>query len=367
MYKYLILFLFVFVNVSFSVEYYINGAIGSDTTVANDGSTPTKAFKTINKAIKLVGQSDVIIIEGMNKEDRIIYKENLIVPKEKLFFTIKGNNLPLISPNNKQENAGIIVLNSDIRIEGIEFKDFIDGNVNQFKLGGGAGIIVKNGNRDAAINNCKFTNCNYGIIANENQSLRIDGNTFTKIEKISSKFIDGGVGILIMSDGKYIQDNQIGVKSGNTFSEIDNYGILLGNENKLVLADYSKISNNTFSNMKGVGLGIFNVEGIFNITANTFEKCNTSLELRGESIDAVISDNTFKGASGDYEIISDEKYPGELLHSIWKGNNNTFDKKLNAISDGTDDSIKAINGKRFITTNSTIIKANSNNQEKILE
>ncbi len=367
MYKYLIVFLFIFVNLSFSLEYYVNGILGSDTDASFDGSTLAKAFKTINKAIKLVDQSDVIIIEGINKNDKIIYNENLIIPQEKLFFSIKGNNFPIISPNNKQENSGIIVLNSDIRIEGIEFKDFVDGNINQFKLSGGAGIIIKNGNRDAAINNCKFTNCNYGIIANENQSLRIDGNTFTKIVKNSNKAIDGGIGILILSDGKYIQDNQIGVKSGNIFSEIDNYGILIGNESKLVLADYSKITNNNFSDMKGVALGLFYVEGIFNVSGNIFDKCNTSLELRGESIDAIISDNTFKGASGDYEILTDEKYPGELLHSIWKGNGNTFLQKLKAISDGTDDSIKVIAGKRFLTSKENIIKSNSNNQEKILE
>ena len=366
MIKYIFIFLLI-INFANARDYYINGALGSDTTDSFDASTPEKAFKTINKALDLVGQGDVIIIEGLNKEDRISYKENIIVSADKAFFTIRGVNFPIITSNNDNENVGVLVLNNDIRIEGIEFKGFKDGKINKIDKNGGAGIIIKNGNRDAIIINNKFVDCNYGIIANENQSIRINGNFFSKIEKVSSKAFDGGIGILLMSEGKYIQDNQIGVESGNTFTEVDNYGILIGNESKLVLADYTKIMNNTFQNMKGTGLGIFYVEGIFNVVNNTFDKCNTSLELRGESIDAIISDNTFKGASGDYELISDENYPGELLYSIWKGNNNSFEVKLKALSEESGESIKSINGKRFISSRENVIKSNSNNQEKILE
>lgn len=366
MIKYIFIFLII-INFANARDYYVNGAIGSDTTATFDASSPSKAYKTINKALGEIAQGDVIIIEGMNKEDRITYNENLIITPDKPFFTIRGINYPIITNNNVNEKVGILVLNSDVRIEGLEFNGFTEGRVSKVNINGGAGIVIKNGNRDAVIANNKFVNCNYGIIANENQSIRIDGNTFNKIEKLSDKPLDGGIGILLMSDGKYIQDNHIGVKVGNTFSEIDNYGILIGNENKLVLADYTKILNNTFQNMKGTGLGIFYVEGIFNVMNNTFDKCNTSIELRGESIDVIISDNTFKGASGDYELLSDDIYPGELLYSIWKGNNNNFSVQLKAVSEENSESVKAFNGKRFISSKESVIKSNTNNQEKILE
>lgn len=357
------------INISNAREYFINAALGSDTTASFDASTPKNAFKTISKAIANVNLGDEIIIEGTNGKDRLTYKENIIIPKDKPFIIIRGNNFPIITSNNDKENTGILVLNSDIRIEGIEFDGFLDGKIGSLNIEGGAGVAIKNGNRDSDIRNCKFTNCNYGIIANENQSVRFDQNLFNQIKKLDDKDFNGGIGILILSGGKYIQDNHIGAKSGNTFSEIDNYGILIGttDESKLVLGDYSKISNNTFNLMKGTGIGIFNLEGIMDVSNNTFGKCNTSIEIRGESIDAIISNNTFMGGSGDFEIVTNERYPGELLYSIWKGNNNTFHSKLKALSEANDDNIKPINGKRFITTNEDIIKKNFNNQGKILE
>ncbi len=366
MIKYILFLIIIIYNFSISREYYVNSMIGSDTISTYDASSPTKAFKTITKAINSVEEGDIILIEGLNQKDRLQYHESIIVPENKPFFTIKGINYPIITSIDKMNNVGIFVLNSDIRIEGIEFDNNIDNYIGKYKLNGGAGIIIKNGNRDAAIINCKFDNCNYGIIANENQSLRIDGNNFNKIKKISNKHLDGGIALLIYSDGHYIQDNQIGVNSGNTFTDVDSYGIFIGNDSKLVLADYSKIENNTFTNMQGVGIGISYIEGIFNVSKNIFDKCGTSIELKGESIDAIISDNVFKGSQGDYEILADENYPGDLLYSIWKGNNNTFPNTLKAISEGSESSIKSIDGKRFISPKENLINSLNKNKDKIL-
>lgn len=367
MLRILILLLFVGITSLYSADIYVNSTSGNDNEY--DGSTPSKAFKTINKAISNVQYGDNIIVEGLDKEKKLEYKEHISINPSIPFFILKGNNYPVILPTNSGSNScGILVLNSDIRIEGIEFKNFAEGEISYLKYNGGAGIVIQNGNRDAVINNCKFTNCNYGIIANENQSIRINGNKFDGIKKNGSNKKDGGIAILMISNGAYQQDNSIGAELGNEFNNIDNYGILLGNETKLILMENSKIQNNKFLNSKGTGLGLFNVEGIFNITGNTFDKCNTSIELMGSSIDAIINNNTFKGATGNYELLSDEIYPGELLFGIWKGVANEFPQNLMAISeDKTNQSIKSIDGKRFVTSKLELIEKNKKTEDNIIK
>ncbi|HRP01587.1 MAG TPA: right-handed parallel beta-helix repeat-containing protein [Candidatus Kapabacteria bacterium] len=367
MLKYILLSIILVFSSLNAKEYYINSLNGSDTTSSFDGLSPNKSFKSIHKALNLVEQGDIIIIEGKSKDKALIYKENIIVGENMPFFIIRGKDNPTIKSNDDNRNIGVLALNKDIRIEGLTFDGFVDGKMSDINKNGGAAIVIKDGFRDAVINNCKFINCNYGIIANENQSIRINGNEFTKITKLSNKPLDGGIAIQILSHDKYIQDNQIGTEAKNTFSEIDNYGILIGNNDKLVLADYSKIENNTFSNSKGCGIALFNVEGIVSVTKNIFDKCETSLEIKGLSVDAIISDNVFKGATGNYEVLSDENYPGDLLYSIWKGNNNTFTNKLHGVSENNEQSIKSIDGKRFITTNEKLLKSSIKGDMKILD
>jgi nitrous oxidase accessory protein NosD len=355
----LILSLIINYNSYSQKEIFVNNIIGKDTIGANYGSTPNFPLKTINFAIGRAEYGDLIIVEGLHNKESIIYKENIILTEDKPFLRFKGVNNPIIlgSETRSNNNTGILVLNSDIQISGFTFMNFIGGNIEYLKMKGGAGIVLKPKNRDAIIQNCTFKNCNYGIIAIENQSLRIDGNYFKDIKKLSNNNLDGGIGIYLRSNGGYLQDNQIGSSFANTFEKIDNYGILIGGEGELKLADFTKIENNSFLNSEGTGLGIFNVEGILNITNNTFENNNVSLEIRGVSIDAVISNNKFNGTKGNYEIITDENYPGDMLYSIWKFNDNKFKNQLYSISEPEDvQSIKSINGQRALVNDLKTIK-----------
>ncbi len=351
-------------------DIYVNAAIGNDTAKVNDGATPLTALKSINMAVALAQNGDVILIEGINDKQSITYYESVVVNEDVPNIVFRGVNNPIISgkDNKSPENVGILILNNDASIENITFSDFLDRRINYMNIDGGAGIVLRRGNRDAIINNCTFQNCNYGIIAFENQSIRINGNKFTSIIQKSENEFDGGIGIYLWSKGAFIQDNYIGSQSGNTFANIDKYGILIGGNDKLVLADYTKIENNKFTNSKGTGLGIFNVEGIFNVNKNEFENNNISIELKGESIDAIISDNKFSGTSGKYELVSDERYPGDLLYSIWKSNGNIFKNAIFSVSEAnTKDIIKLINGKRVLGIDENFMQKNKNETELLLK
>lgn len=351
-------------------EIFVNNIIGKDTIGANYGTTPNFPFKTINFAISRAEYGDLIVVEGKHNNESIFYKENILLTEDKPFIRFKGINNPIIvgSESKSNNNTGILVLNSDFQINGFTFKDFIGGNIEYLKMKGGSGIVLKPKNRDAVIQNCTFVNCNYGIIAIENQSLRIDGNYFKDIKKLSNNNLDGGIGIYLWSNGGYLQDNQIGSSFTNTFEKIDNYGILIGGEGDLKLADFTKIENNVFLNSDGVGLGIFNIEGIVNISNNTFDKNNTSLEIKGLSIDAIISNNKFNGSKGNYEIITDENYPGDLLYSIWKFSDNQFKNQLFSISEPDNiQSIKSINGQRALVNDLKIIQKFATEDVNILK
>lgn len=329
-----IIIAFVFISNLFSKEIYVNGAIGKD-TLTYDGSTPALAVKTIKNALNISVSGDEIIIEGLNGEKKIIYKESNIIDKESIRIT--GVNNPIIDGTdiNSSNNAAFAVNFESFTLKGITISNFSEGNLDFLKLKGAAGIASNYKLKDLNVFNCVFDNCNFGIVAYENQSIRIYGNKFNRITKSGDNLLDGGIGILIWSNGSYIQDNYIGTESGNEFNSVERYGILLGSDNKLVLADQTKIENNKFLNSKkGIGLGVFFVEGIFSVRNNIFDKNYIALELRGESIDASIESNIFKGSLSDTEIISDERYPGDLLFSIWKSLNNkfeipTFSKSLN--------------------------------------
>jgi nitrous oxidase accessory protein NosD len=322
---FLILITFLFFSNLFSKEIFVNGAIGKD-TVNHDGSSKTLAVKSIKNALKLAVSGDEIFIEGLNGNTKIKYNETNIIDIDALKIT--GINNPIIdgSDLSSNNNAGFIINFDSFTIKGITFINFSDGNIDLLKLKGGAGIASKRNLKDLNVINCVFEKCNFGIAVIENQSMRIYGNKFSEITESGRNLLDGGIALLIWSNSAYIQDNYIGTESGNEFKSFERYGILIGSEKQLVLADYTKIENNKFlESKKGTGLGIFNIEGIVTINNNIFDKNHIGIELQGESIDVSVISNTFKGSLGESEIICDEKYPGDMLYSIWKTLGNKFE------------------------------------------
>jgi nitrous oxidase accessory protein NosD len=323
--KIIIVITFLFVSNLLSKEIYVNGAIGID-SVSNDGSTPALSVKSIKKAISLAVSGDEIIVEGLNGDSKIIYKESNIIDKESIRIT--GANNPVIdgSEFNSNNNAAFIVNFESFSIKGITLRNFAEGNLEFLKLKGGAGIASNFKLKDLRVINCVFERCNFGIVAFENQSIRIFGNKFSEIVKSGSNLLDGGIALLVWSNGSFIQDNNIGSESGNEFNSFEGYGILIGSDKQLVLGDYTKIENNKFNESKrGTGLGLFFIEGIFTVKNNIFDKNYIGIELKGESVDVSVESNIFKGSISESEIISDEKYPGDMLYSIWKSLGNKFE------------------------------------------
>ena len=96
-------------------DIYVNAAIGNDTAKVNDGATPLTALKSINMAVALAQNGDVILIEGINDKQSITYYESVVVNEDVPNIVFRGVNNPIISgkDNKSPENVGILILNND--------------------------------------------------------------------------------------------------------------------------------------------------------------------------------------------------------------------------------------------------------------
>ncbi len=320
------LLLFVFADMLFGETYYVNNAVN----VSTPSGSQSAPFQKIADAVKAARAGDEIIIIGNHGGKQLIYSEQLVIPKELESLKITGNDNPVIDGSGLGglNNAAFLVRTETVRITSLTVRNFTGGSIDELRVKGGAAFAFTAGLRDARIERNTIENCNYGMIFENNESLRISGNTlkgFPAIENDNPK--TGGVGIMIFSEGKFIQDNYIGGKMPNTISGADYAAIYVGSTKNEVLADFTQITNNVVKdNPRAYGIVTSNIEGSCKITGNLFEGNKVAVFMKGANYDTFIERNTFKGSLSSSEIIADKSYSGAVLYSIWKHFDNVFDK-----------------------------------------
>lgn len=335
----------------FGETIYVNNAIQSPEAKGTQ-STP---FNTISAAIAKAQRGDVVVIVGNHDGKQLTYSESVVIPKELESLSINGDNNPIIDGSSLKgsNNAAFLIKAETVRISNLTVKNFIGGNIDELGVKGGAAFAFTAGLKDARIERNIIENCNYGMIFNQNQSLRISGNTlkgFPAVQKDNPKA--GGIGIMVFTDNQYIQDNHIGDKSPNTISGAEYAAIYVGSEQTLAFADFTRISNNIIKDNAGYGIVMSSLEGSCILSGNVFEGNKTAIFLKKDNHDTFIEKNTFKGSVGSAEVITDESYSGAMLYSIWKHFENIFEKPTFAkIEQEGYESIIDSNNLRYIRTN----------------
>ncbi len=346
-----VLMILIAVNL-FGETIYVNNAIQSPGATG----TQTAPFNTISAAIAKAKRGDVVIIIGNHDGKQLTYNESVVIPKELESLSINGDNNPIIDGSGvkgSNNNAAFLIKAETVRISNLTVKNFIGGNIDELGVKGGAAFAFTAGLKDARLERNIIENCNYGMIFNQNQSLRISGNTlkgFPSIEKDNPKA--GGIGIMVFTDNQYIQDNHIGDKSPNTISGAEYAAIYVGSEQTLAFADFTRISNNIIKDNSGYGIVMSSLEGSCILSGNVFEGNKTAIFLQSDNHDTFIEKNTFKGSVGPAEVVTNESYSGAMLYSIWKHFENIFEKPTFAkIEKEGYESIIDSDSLRYIRTN----------------
>lgn len=312
---------------AYSETIYVNNGLQSP----EPSGTQSTPYNTISAAVSKAKRGDVIVVIGNHEGKQLVYNESVTIPAELESISINGENNPIIDGsgiNTSNKHAAFLIKAETVRITNLTIKNFIGGSIDDVGVKGGAAFAFTAGLKDARLERNTIENCNYGMVFNQNQSLRISGNTlkgFPSIEKNNPKA--GGIGIMIFTDKQYIQDNQIGEKSSNTISGAEYAAIYIGSETILSFADFTRITNNIIrDNPNGYGIVISNTEGSCILSGNVFEGNKSAIVLMKDNHDTFIEKNTFKGSIGKSEIMTDESYSGAMLFSIWKHFENVFEK-----------------------------------------
>lgn len=362
---------------------YVNAAVGCDTCDTFMGDSPQTAFKTIEYAVKNAESGDEIEIEGENIfglmkeknseipnfiEGKIHYFENIILEEDKQSVKIIGVNEPVMDGSKKSKsyypNVAIKVFAEDVIIENMRFENYLD-TIKLFEnFKGGAAIYLPQKAQNVRIQNNYIENCNYGIFAYEAQVSSVNENKIRKCPMINisaeMKVFSGGCGIMYYADLNFMQGNRIGTKGGNKIDSCELYGIFYGGYGNEVIGELTKIANNQITNTtRGYGMGLANLRSIVTVEENTFDDNNIAMFVEGENIETNVTKNIFKGSKSEVEIMSDEKFPGQLLNEIWMSSfaDNEFDIETYAIfahNDNVPYLILDVDGFRYITNKPTI-------------
>ncbi|MBM2815726.1 MAG: Beta helix protein [Ignavibacteria bacterium] len=202
-------------------------------------------------------------------------------------------------------------------------------------------------------------NCNYGIFLDGPVKCEINGNKISDIPKFKDDLFtnesikrisrySGGVGILLYPNGIAIDGNLIGSKKGNSIINAENIGLCIGSESITKNAEQSKVNQNTFDKC-GIGFCPMNINGIVEVTFNTFKDNYISVSILGFPIDTWIGDNTFLGAVSETEIMAEEVYDSAFFYDLCFANENVFTKYIHAAVNVNSESI-AVEGKRYART-----------------
>lgn len=335
--------------------FFVNSVTGNDTAAANDGSTSSKAFRTIQNAVNKASKGDKIIVEGKTgKIDKINYFECVTIPFGKDNIKIVGENKPILNGlYTKVEGypgIGFLIKGNGIQVEGFIIKNYFNKNINEFGLYGGTAIFLDKSFYSNIINN-EIDSCNWGIVLYDSELCKVNGN---KINNCTSNnfedYRNGGIGLMMWSR-KSLQRDSIGTTKGNIITNSDYHGIFIGSKDNEVDADLSAIKNNVIISTKNsAGIGLYNIFGIMEITDNTFESNLSSVNIECNCLDTWFGNNNFRGVTGDYEVRTNKFYDGSLLYDLWKNNENKFNSNT-AVIIGKKGEIKDIELHRYIWAN----------------
>ena len=334
------------VLVSNAETYYVSLLTGNDTLSSHNGRSLDKAYRTIQKAVDNAGTNDEIKVYGLELPAKdmpaadsariskidTVYRETVVINNGKIGLKITGVGNPVLGYDPSMKDifavAGFLVRSDVVTIEGFTIRNYKDNDKNLFGMYGGGGIICDSRTVRADIKNNTIENCNWGVVLYGNEACKVDGNKIRNITKAEVEADwNGGTGIMLWSDGKFLQKNEIGLEEGNVVEKCESYGICVGGVENPAFLDRSKINNNTIRECSGFGMGIFNLEGIVSVRFNNFENNNIDLFLSGINIDTYIGNNVFMGSTGESVVVADNTYDGYMLFDIWKYNENTFEPR----------------------------------------
>lgn len=324
-------------NISFAGTYYVNNVTGND-TLPDYGTLSSKPFKTIKQAVKAAEQGDIISIEGKNDGKQLIYHESVVIEFSKENLVITGVNSPILDgmdeENDKPFLYGLFIKSKGTAVTGLKFQNFISRDVNEYGFHGGAAILCYDV-LQPVLKDIEITNCNWGILLYETEAASVQNVKISDLKRSKEVqgIVGGGVGIMALSLKNSLQRTSIGNEQGNTITNAETCGIYFGNDSADALADFALIQNNVITgSQKGPAIALVNLNGNAKITKNIFENNNHAIFIKGVNIDLWISENTFKGSTGPYEIKSTEKYPASIIYDIWKSNDNVFEKPTFAVT-----------------------------------
>ena len=339
--------LFLLAGNAYASDWYVSAINGNDTT--GDGVSMKSAFRTIGKALKSADGQDAIYIDGAGGKAK--YYEKIVVGEGKNGLSLVGQNGAEL--NGKQfakpnESNNAIEINSDfVTVKSLTIREFNYGTNPSLPSAGGAAIYCKDRTR-TVLENLNIEDCSYGIVLWASQNTEISNCKIEKMKKSAQTEIGGGIGILIWSNGEYLQANEIGINKPNTFSKCEGYGILIGGRDTSVFVDFTLVKNNHFV-ANGVGLGLMASTGIMTIEKNFFDDNAVAIKMLGPSLDTYIASNTIQVSKQGIAIEAESKIDGALLADIWLKNDNSFPRTSCAIMKKNE--IADTKGKRYIFAN----------------
>lgn len=310
-----------------ALDYYVNGAIGSDD---NNGSANKsgKAYKTITRAVESAMKGDRIFVEGIHDEKPIVYKESIFIGSDKIALKIQGRNNPIIDGNYEEKTVrqfnGFTVYGEKIVIDGFTIRNFLKGIQSDESISG-AGIFTNTETTKHVFENNTIENCNYGIFLDGPTFCEVNNNVIKNIKRISqeSDFYDG-TGIMLYPAGPGIEGNNIGGKGANTIDSVGLFGVCLGAEGQNIRAGMTKISNNKISNSGNAAIALLDFEGMVEVTLNTLKNNKSAFLMTGLHYDTWVGDNTIENIIGESLVEVDNQMHGMMLYNIWKENDNKF-------------------------------------------
>lgn len=331
----------------YASDWYVSSINGNDTT--GDGISAKSSFRSIAKAIKAADGQDAIYIDGAGGKAK--YFEKVVVPEGKNGLSLIGQNSAELNGkifNQSNENNNAIEINSDfVTVKSLIIREYNQGKNATLPSQGAAAVYCRDRTM-TVLENLTIEDCTYGIVLWASQNSDVSNCKIERMHKAAQTEIGGGIGILVWSNGEYLQANEIGVNKPNTISKCEGYGILVGGRDTSVFVDQSIINNNHLV-ANSVGLGLLASTGIMRIEKNFFDDNAIGVKMLGAALDTYIAGNTFQNSKAGIAIEAESKIDGALLADIWLKNENAFPRTSCAVMSKKE--IADTKGKRYIFSN----------------
>jgi hypothetical protein len=332
-------------NVANATNYYVSATDGND---ADNGTTWALAKATIQGAIDIATDYDVIYVEGYNGSQKT-YTPTLAIniPTNRNGLQIIGWNRttnlasddtdrPILDGTTLTTNNATVAANGfRINSDEVIIRNFIITNFNETVAGTtdlvngpGAGILTNTATSGHEFYNNKIYNCNWGIYLQASYDVTIgasgDENVFYDINNNTG----GGVAIYAYTAGTTISGTRINY---NTFTStggaIERQAILFGGSS--ANAEFSEIKNNIFEAMSQLYATV-EIKGVTNslsVTGNAFRTCYQPIYIYGgatDNADVYVATNGFYATVSTMEVHTDNDFSAYTLFEIMNENSNLF-------------------------------------------